>query len=180
MFVCGICGGPMHSHGRHNGSYRCANAPRGKCWNRLYCDRDRTHLAIVKAVVDAVLSLEGMQDAILARAREMHESGGKHEAELRRLEVRERKLRSQIEHLGHAVEHSGGEIASLVKRLAERERDLVVVLSKRDDLVANSRKDAPLLSAPELLAHLEKVKAGLLADETRTTLLRCREARTAR
>ena len=135
---------------------------------------------IVKAVVAAVLSLEGMQDAVLARARELYESAGTHEAELRRLEVRERKLRSQIEHLGHAVEHSGGEIASLVKRLAERERDLVVVLSKRDDLVANSRKDAPLLSAPELLAHLEKVKAGLLADETRTTLLRCREARTAR
>jgi DNA invertase Pin-like site-specific DNA recombinase/DNA-binding transcriptional MerR regulator len=171
VFVCGICGGPMHSHGRHNGSYRCANASRGKCWNRLYCDRDRTHLAIVKAVVDAVLSLEGMQDAILARARELHESGGKHEAELRRLEVRERKLRSQIEHLGHAVEHSGGEIASLVKRLAERERDLVVVLSKRDDLVANSRKDTLLPSKPELLAHLEKVKAGLLADEKRAAVM---------
>ena len=79
-----------------------------------------THLAIVKAVVDAVLSLEGMQDVILARARELHESGGKHEAELRRLGLRERKLRSQIEHLGHAVEHSGGEITSLCVDLFEQ------------------------------------------------------------
>ena len=40
LFVCGICGGPMHAEGRNEGGYRCANSKRHTCWNRATCLRD--------------------------------------------------------------------------------------------------------------------------------------------
>jgi len=42
VFTCGICGAPMYSYGKMNGSYRCSGSAMGKCWNRVYCLRERT------------------------------------------------------------------------------------------------------------------------------------------
>ena len=45
LFVCGICGGPMHAEGRNEGGYRCANSKRYTCWNRATCLRAQAHPA---------------------------------------------------------------------------------------------------------------------------------------
>jgi hypothetical protein len=59
VFVCGVCGAKIYSYGKKNGSFRCSAATSGKCWNRVYCMRERTEQAVLEAVVNEVLSLEG-------------------------------------------------------------------------------------------------------------------------
>ena len=41
VFVCGVCGSPMYSYGKQDGSFRCSAAATGACWNRVYCMRER-------------------------------------------------------------------------------------------------------------------------------------------
>jgi site-specific DNA recombinase len=107
MFTCGICGSQMYSYGKQDGSFRCSAAATGKCWNRVYCMRERVYPAIIGAVVNEVLSLDGICDAVLARVRELHAKGGAEAAEQKSLDREERKLVAGIERLSAAVE--GGE-----------------------------------------------------------------------
>jgi len=86
VFVCGICGAAMYSHGKKDGNFRCSGASKGDCWNRVYCLRERLFPAILDAVVNEVLSLDGVRAAVLARVKELHAKGGAVAAELARLD----------------------------------------------------------------------------------------------
>jgi hypothetical protein len=99
VFTCGVCGSPMHSHGKTDGVYRCSGAAKGTCWYRGYCMRERVYPAVLEAVVDAVLSLDGVRDAVLNRVRELHEKGGTVAAELKTLNKNEKKLVAAMERL---------------------------------------------------------------------------------
>ena len=122
VFVCGIRGSAMYSHGKTDGTFRCSGATKGECWNRVYCMRERVFPAVLETMVKEVLGLEGVRDAVLDRVRELHEKGGSVAAELKRQEKDERKLVGAIERLALAVEEGGGSISSLARRLADRER----------------------------------------------------------
>ncbi|MEY3204769.1 MAG: hypothetical protein RLZZ21_1100 [Planctomycetota bacterium] len=108
VFTYGVCGSPMHSHGKTDGVFRCSGAARGTCWYRGYCMRERVYPAVLEAVVDAVLSLDGVRDAVLARVRQLHEKGGSLAVELKKLDKEEKKLVSAIERLSAAVESCDG------------------------------------------------------------------------
>ena len=124
VFTCGVCGSPMHSHGKTDGVLRCSGAAKGNCWYRGYCMRERVYPAVLEAVVDAVLSLDGVRDAVLTRVRELHEKGGSLAVELKKLDKEEKKLVAATERLSAAVEGGDGPLPSLTSRLADREQDL--------------------------------------------------------
>jgi DNA invertase Pin-like site-specific DNA recombinase len=171
VFTCGICGSQIYSYGKTNGSYRCSAAATGKCWNRVYCMRERVHPAVIDAVVAEVLSLDGVRDSVLARVRELHATGGSVAAELKSIDREEKKYLAAIERLSTAIESGDGTLASLTSRLKDRERDLAIVRSRRQELEAQVGRKAPLPSAAKLLEHLEAVKGQLLGDEARAAVI---------
>jgi DNA invertase Pin-like site-specific DNA recombinase len=171
VFVCGICGEPMYSHGKKDGVFRCAGASKGKCWNRVYCMRERVFPAVLEAVVNEVLSLDGVRSAVLARVRELHETGGSVATELKRLDKDEKRLVAAIERLAAAVEGGDGAIASLTSRLTERERELAMVRARRDEVREQAGRKGKLPTAAKLLEHLEAVKGQLLGDEARAAVI---------
>ena len=171
ILVCGICGAPMYSYGAKNGDYRCSASAKGKCWNRAYCMRERMQPAVLATVVDAVLSLDGAREALLARVAELHQQGGPAAAELKALEKEQRKLEAAVERLGAAIEGGEGAVASLSTRLAAREKDLAVVRSRLEELSRRAGRDEKLPGPAELLRHLESVKDGLGSDEGRAAVI---------
>jgi len=171
VFNCGICGSPMYSHGKTDGVFRCSGASQGKCWYRGYCMRERVYPAVLEAVVDAVLSIDGVRDEVLARVQELHEKGGSVAAEFKKLDKDEKKLVAAIERLSAAVESGDGALASLTARLAERERDLAIVRSRRREVEEQAGRKEKLPSAAKLLEQLEAVKAQLLGDEARAAVI---------
>jgi hypothetical protein len=171
VFTCGICGAPMYSYGKQDGSFRCSASATGKCWNRVYCMRERVYPAVLEAVVNEVLSLDGVREAVLARVQQLHEQGGAEVAELKALDREERKLAAAIERLAAAIEGGDGTIASLTSRLADRERELAIVRSRRQEVEAQANRKGPLPSAPKLREHLEAVKGQLVGDEARAAVI---------
>jgi DNA-directed RNA polymerase specialized sigma24 family protein len=171
VFVCGCCGSPMHSFGKQDGHFRCSAAVSGDCWYRGYCMRERAYPAVLEAVVNEVLSLDGVRNAVLARVKELHEQGGSVAAELKRLDKDEKKLVSAIERLSAAVESGDGSLASLTSRLADRERELAIVRSRRREVEEQASRKKKLPSAAKLLEHLEAVKGQLLGEENRTAVI---------
>ena len=171
VFTCGVCGSPMYSHGKTDGVFRCSGASKGSCWYRGYCMRERVYPAVLEAVVDAVLSIDGVRDEVLARVQELHEKGGSMAAELKKLDKDEKRLVAAIERLSAAVESSDGALASLTSRLAERERDLAIVRSHRREVEEQAGRKEKLPSAAKLLEHLEAVKGQLFGDENRAAVI---------
>ncbi len=171
VFICGVCGSPMHSHGKTDGTFRCSGASQGNCWYRGYCMRERVYPAILEAVVNEVLAIDGVRNAVLARVRELHEKGGSVAAELKKLDKEEKELVAAIDRLSAAVESGDGALASLTSRLAERERDLAIVRSRRREVEEQAGRKEKLPSAAKLLEHLEAVKAQLLGDEARAAVI---------
>jgi site-specific DNA recombinase len=117
VFVCGVCGAPMYSYGKTDGSFRCSASATGKCWNRVYCMRERVYPAVLEAVVNEVLSLDGVRDVVLARVKELHEKGGAVAAELKKLDKEEKRLVAGIERLSAAVESGDGEGPAIRRRV---------------------------------------------------------------
>ncbi|MBU6308878.1 MAG: recombinase family protein [Planctomycetes bacterium] len=171
VFACGCCGSPMYSYGKKDGSFRCSAAVSGVCWYRGFCMRERVYPAVLEAVVNEVLSLDGARDAVLARVRELHEQGGSVAAELKKLDKEEKKLVSGIERLTAAVESGDGALTSLTSRLADRERELAIVRSRRREVEEQASRKKKLPSAAKLLEHLEAVRGQLLGDENRAAVI---------
>jgi DNA invertase Pin-like site-specific DNA recombinase len=171
LFVCGICGGPMHAEGRNEGGYRCANSKRHTCWNRATCLRDQAHPAILRQVVDALMSVAGVSDLLVARVQELHATGGDIAAERRSLESEARKLTTSIENIGLAIERGAGSIDSLAERLAGRERELKLVRSRLEELASRESQRAELPSPEELLGHLESLRVDLIAGDRRAAII---------
>jgi len=167
VFVCGICGAKMYSYGKTNGNFRCSASANGQCWNRVYCLRERTEPKVLETVVNEVLSLAGVRDAVLAHVRKLHATGGSMEAERKRLDKDEKRLVAAIERLTAAIETGDWSVKTLTARLSDREHELTVVRSQRHDLEEQAKAKTKLPSAAKLLEHLEAVKVGLLGDEGR-------------
>ena len=171
VFTCGVCGAPMYSYGKQDGSFRCSASATGKCWNRVYCMRERVYPAVLEAVVNELLSLDGVREAVLARVQKLHEQGGAEAVELKSLDREERKLVLAIERLAAAVESGDGTIASLTSRLADRERELAIVRSRQQEVRDRQGRKEPLPTPKKLLEHLEAVKGQLLGDEPRAAVI---------
>lgn len=122
-------------------------------------------------MLDAVLSLDGVRDAVLARVRELHEKGGSLAVELKKLDKEEKKLVSAIERLSAAVESGDETLPSLTSRLADRERDLAIVRSRRREVEEQAGRKEKLASTAKLPQHLEAVKVQLLGAEARAALI---------
>jgi hypothetical protein len=161
----------MYSYGKQDGSFRCSASATGKCWNRVYCMRERVYPAVLEAVVNEVLSLDGVRDAVLARVKELHEKGGAVAAELKKLDKEEKRLMAGIGRLSAAVESGDGVLASLTARLAEREQELVIVRSRRREVEEQAGHKEKLPSDAKLLEHLGAVKGQLFGDEARAAVI---------
>ncbi len=171
LFVCGICGGPMHAEGRHEGGYRCARAKNYECWNRTTCLREQAHEAVIAAVAQEVMGLADCREQLVARVLELHASGGDHAASQRALQSEESKLSGSIANLCLAIEKSGDGIDALVERLASRERDLKVVRSRLAELASQTHDRKPPPTAADILRHLESLQAGLVARDSRASVI---------
>ncbi len=73
---------------------------------------------------------------------------------------------SAIERLSAAVESGDGTLSSLTSRLADRERDLAIVRSRRREVEEQAGRKEKLPSAAKLLQHLEAVKVQLLVADS--------------
>ncbi len=73
--------------------------------------RERVYPAVLEAVVNEVLTLDGVREAVLARVKELHEKGGAVAAELKKLDKEEKRLLAEIERLSAAVESGDGALA---------------------------------------------------------------------
>jgi len=171
IFVCGICGGPMHGEGRNEGGYRCARAKNYECWNRTTCIREKVHDSVITAVVQAVMSLADCREQLVARVLEMHASGGDLAASQRALQSEESKLSGSIANICLAIEKGGEGMDSLVERLATRERDLRVVRSRLAELASRTQDRKPPPTADDILRHLESLQAGLVAGDRRAGVI---------
>jgi hypothetical protein len=171
IFVCGICGGPMHGEGRNEGGYRCARAKNYECWNRTTCVRAQVQEAVLNAVVRAVMSLADCREQLVARVLEMHASGGDLAASQRALQSEESKLSGSIANLCLAIEKGGDGMDSLVERLVTRERDLKVVRSRLAELSSRTQDRKPPPTADDILRHLESLQAGLVAGDRRAAVI---------
>ena len=171
IFVCGICGGPMHAEGRNEGGYRCASARQHGCWNRTTCLRTQAHEAVLDGVVRAVMSLAECRDQLVARVLELHTSGGDIAAAQRSLQAEESKLKSSIANLCVAIEKGGDGMDSLVELLAAREQKLKVVRSKLVELSFRSEDRKPPPTAHEVLTHLESIQTSLVAGDRRAGVI---------
>lgn len=171
VFNCGVCGSPMYSYGKQDGSFRCSASATGKCWNRVYCMRERVYPAVLEAVVNEVPTLDGVRDAVLARVKELHEKGGAVAAELKKLDREEKRLVAGIERLSAAVESGDGALVSLTARLAEREQELVIVRARRREVEEQAGRKEKLPSEAKLLEHLGAVKGQLVGDESRVAVI---------
>ena len=171
IFVCGICGGPMHGEGRNEGGYRCARAKNYECWNRTTCVRAQVQEAVLNAVVRAVMSLADCREQLVARVLEMHASGGDLAASQRALQSEESKLSGSIANLCLAIEKGGDGMESLVERLVTRERDLKVVRSRLAELASRTQDRKPPPTADDILRHLESLQAGLVARDRRAGVI---------
>ena len=171
LFVCGICGGPMHAEGRNEGGYRCAGAKNYECWNRTTCLREQAHEAVVAAVAREVMGLADSREQLVARVLELHASGGDHAASHRALQSEESKLVGGIANICLAIEKSGDGIDALVERLASRERDLKVVRSRLAELASQTHDRKPPPTAADILRHLESLQAGLVARDSRASVI---------
>jgi hypothetical protein len=161
----------MHAEGRNEGGYRCANAKVYACWNRATCLRAQAHPAILRQVVDALMSVAGVRDRLVARVQELHATGGDIAAERRSLESEARKLTTSIENIGLAIERGAGSIDSLAERLAGRERELKLVRSRLEELSSRESQRAALPSPEGLLGHLESLRAELIAGDRRAPVI---------
>ena len=65
----------------------------------------------------------------------------------------------------------GGSISSLASRLADRERELAILRTHRQEVEEQAGRKGPLPSAAKLLDHLEAVKGQLLGDEARAAAM---------
>jgi chromosome segregation ATPase len=130
--------------------------------------RERVYPAVLEAVVNEVLSLDGVRDAVLARVKELHEKGGAVAAELKKLDNEEKRLLTGIERLSAAVESGDGALATLTARLAEREQELVIVRARRREVEDQAGRKEKLPSDAKLLEHLGAVKGQLFGDESRS------------
>lgn len=171
IFVCGICGGPMHAEGRKEGGYRCASARKHRCWNRATCVRNQVHEAVFDAVARAVMSLAECRDQLVARVRELHERGGDVSATQRSLLSEEAKLASSIANLCLAIEKGGDGMDSLVQLLADREQKLKVTRSRLAELSSRTKERKPPPTAGEVLDHFESLQAGLVAGDRRAGVI---------
>ena len=171
VFNCGVCGSPMYSYGKQDGSFRCSASATGKCWNRVYCMRERVYPAVLEAVVNEVLTLDGVREAVLARVKELHEKGGAVAAELKKLDKEEKRLLTGIERLSAAVESGDGALATLTARLAEREQELVIVRARWREVEEQAGRKEKLPSTAKLLEHLGAVKGQLFGDEARAAVI---------
>jgi hypothetical protein len=133
--------------------------------------RERMQPAVLATVADAVLSLDGAREALLARVAQLHKQGGPAAAELKALEKEQRKLEAAVERLGAAIEDGEGVVASLSARLSAREKDLAIVRSRLEELSRRAGRDEKLPGPAELLRHLESVKAGLGSNEGRAAVI---------
>ena len=171
VFVCGICNAPIYSYGKKDGSFRCSGATTGKCWNRVYCMRERTEQTVIEAVVDEVLSLKACRAAVLKRVDELHASGGGIASAIERLRKKQRKIQGAIDRLSLAVENGDGVLGSLTQRLMDRERELVTIHADLQELEEQALARKKLPSKAALLAHLEEVKGQVLANEARAAVI---------
>lgn len=171
IFVCGICGGPMHGEGRNEGGYRCARAKNYECWNRTTGIREHVHDAVITAVVQAVMSLADCREKLVARVLEIHASGGDLAASQRALQSEESKLTSSIANICLAIEKGGVAMESLVERLVTRERDLKVVRSRLAELASRTQDRKPPPTADDILRHLESLQTGLATGDRRAGVI---------
>ena len=171
LFVCGICGAPMHAGGRHEGGYWCSAATRHECWNRTTCVREQAHAAVIGAVVREVAALAEFRDQIVARVLELHAAGGDVAAARRAINAEEASIVASLANIATAIELGGQGVATLVERLRLREQDLRLVRSRREELVAREGQRRPPPTATEILAHLESLEAGLVAGNPRAPVI---------
>jgi hypothetical protein len=153
----------MYSFGKTDGSFRCSASATGKCWNRVYCMRERVYPAVLEAVVKEVLSLDGVRGAVLARVKELHEKGGAVAAEFKTLYREEKRLLAAIERLSAAVERGDVALASLTSRRPLRQAaaaaDERPVMFERS-LVVNAYAE------PQLVKHARVIVERRLAGKT--------------
>jgi hypothetical protein len=133
--------------------------------------QERVYPAVLEAVVNEVLSLDGVRDAVLARVKELHEKGGAVATELKKLDKEEKRLVAGIERLSAAVESGDGALVSLTSRLAERERELVIVRARGREVEEQAGRKENLPSSSKLLEHIEAVKGQLFGDEARAAMI---------
>ena len=94
-----------------------------------------------------VLSLDGIRDAVLARVRELYDSGGSVAADLKALAREEKRILARIDRLVSAIESGEGKLQSLTASLAEREKELAILRARRQELEAQAGRKAPRPSA---------------------------------
>ena len=170
LFVCGICGGPMHAEGRNEGGYRCARAKNYECWNRTTCLREQAHEAVVAAVAREVMAIADCREQLVARVLEMHASGGDLAASQRALQSEESKLSGSIANLCLAIEKSGDGIEALVRAIASRSATSRWS-SRLAELASPDAGPKAPPTAADILRHLESLQAGLVARDTRAGVI---------
>jgi hypothetical protein len=168
LFVCGAagCGAKMHREGGpvagYRAYYRCGRASNHDCWNKATARTDLVHERIGRAVVEKLLSLDGVLDAFLENAQRLFLDDGPRQAERAELEAQIREREKACQRLIDLAEQGAEAAPILLERLQQRRGELVVLRAKQEALTAQ-----PLAGPPptkeEILAKIEVIRGQLLA-----------------
>lgn len=175
---CSVCGGKMIGQGRDGGGYRCGNAFRGDCWNRATVSREPTHVAIFRAVTNALLGLTGAVDVLVEQVQSLHAEEGDVARKVSELEKQIRVTEQRVRDCGEALlgsprsEFLSGQLAAAEKCKTELVIQLEA-LKAQSQLTANPPSRQEILdaidAAVETLAGAGR-DAGLLLRQLTTPI----------
>lgn len=174
LFFCGACGGKMYATGRNEGGYRCKHATLGGCWNKTTALRDFVHQQISSVVVDQLLTLDGVLDALVA-----HIQSGTRDDELRRSEERRlhsdiRKLERECSKLGEIIINEARDApTTLISKLKERERLLEQANAELQNVKFNLASP-PNVSATQIRERITEFSGRLFDLDKKTGRLLAR------
>ncbi|MBI1347832.1 hypothetical protein GC163_16270 [bacterium] len=162
---CGICGRIYHWHGQGGEQvFLCSGAAGYRCWNGLHLNGQFVREQILAAISEAMVSLPGF-DAVFGDLvrQEAEQFLSQRDEERQRLTSRLAGIERRIANVSDAIEQGAatGQVASLIERLQQLERDRGECRLAFDELNARppmlqTLPDAEALrnSAREVLQHM--------------------------
>lgn len=162
IFVCGVCGAKMHAEGRNEGGYRCSAARRGTCWNKATALRQFTHGQIGQAIVQRLLSADGLLEAMCRHIEAEMRSEAPHQRRRDKLVAQLGDVEAKRNRLLEAIEAGANDLSTITARLRDREQELARLQAELDALNARDNVAVTLPTRQQLTEHIQACSAKLL------------------
>jgi len=166
LFVCGVCGGKMYKEGQvqaaYRSCYRCSMAPNGSCWNKATALPALVHERIGQAIIEKLLSLEGVLDAFVEHVKDLHQDDQPRLAHRAKVAAEIKDGQMVCQRLLDAIEQGKEAAPILLERLAQRQKELACSKAELERLDTQPASTSPPTKR-EILEKIEAISKKLVA-----------------